>query len=139
MIKAGLTFLDTAGLLAYIRVRDARRARAVEVLADLIEGRSALVTTDWVLSEFLAGAASVPLRGGGFIVTERLLRSPRVQVLPATRRDFLRALELYRERQDKAWSLVDCSSMLACERLKIRRVFTSDRDFEQAGFDALLI
>jgi predicted nucleic acid-binding protein len=48
------------------------------------------------------------------------------------------ALCLYESRPDKRWSLVDCASMIICQRMKIGRVFTHDHHFRQAGFEILL-
>jgi predicted nucleic acid-binding protein len=48
------------------------------------------------------------------------------------------ALELYAQRSDKTWGLVDCSTMLMMEEFGSTEVFTSDFHFEQAGFTAML-
>jgi predicted nucleic acid-binding protein len=47
-------------------------------------------------------------------------------------------LARYKDRSDKYWSLVDCISMIICDERKIYRVFTTDRNFQQAGFEILL-
>ncbi len=69
---------------------------------------------------------------------EMLQASPDVTTVPADHHTFNRALRLYKDRADKSWSLVDCTSMLICRRLRIRHVFTGDRHFAQAGFITLL-
>jgi uncharacterized protein len=48
------------------------------------------------------------------------------------------AWDLLRNRQDKEWSLVDCSSFVIMTRLGITEALTTDHHFEQAGFAKLL-
>ncbi len=53
-------------------------------------------------------------------------------------RTFTAALDLYRERMDKAWSMTDCFSFLIMRQYDIDAALTYDKHFEQAGFSALL-
>ena len=49
-----------------------------------------------------------------------------------------RALERYKERANRGYSLTDCNSMLVMEDQGIKDVLTHDEHFQQAGFQALL-
>ncbi|PKO21050.1 MAG: hypothetical protein CVU38_16825 [Chloroflexi bacterium HGW-Chloroflexi-1] len=49
-----------------------------------------------------------------------------------------RGWQLFIERPDKDWSLTDCISFLVMQDRKIRRAFTSDHHFEQAGYVKLM-
>ena len=49
-----------------------------------------------------------------------------------------KAWELLINRQDKEWSLVDCSSFIVMQDRKITESLTNDHHFEQAGFIRLL-
>jgi hypothetical protein len=49
-----------------------------------------------------------------------------------------RAMQLMNERQDKDWSLTDCTSFIVMKDRGIHEALTADRHFEQAGFAALL-
>lgn len=49
-----------------------------------------------------------------------------------------RGWQLYRARSDKNWGLTDCISFIVMEDYGIRRAFTYDQHFEQAGFVRLL-
>ena len=71
-------------------------------------------------------------------MVDRLASSKSVRVESVSRSHWLRALDLFRKRPDKDWSLVDCSSILICEARSIEAVFTSDHHFAQAGFKILL-
>ncbi len=46
--------------------------------------------------------------------------------------------DLLKNRSDKNWSLVDCSSLVVMRENKISEALTTDRHFEQAGFVRLL-
>ena len=48
------------------------------------------------------------------------------------------AWALLKEREDKGWSLVDCSSFVAMRHRKILEALTTDPHFEQAGYVCLL-
>ena len=56
----------------------------------------------------------------------------------ADREFFDRALELYRQRSDKDWTLTDCGSFVVMRERRLTAALTADRHFEQAGFTALL-
>jgi predicted nucleic acid-binding protein len=49
-----------------------------------------------------------------------------------------KAIDRYRSFSDKTWGLVDCASFLVMEERGITEAFTSDHDFEQAGFQCLI-
>ncbi len=131
-------FLDSSGLIASIRRNDGLHRQAAAVISELATDRTKLITSEWVLSEFLAGASKRPLRRAAIIVVDQILTSSAVEVIPSGPRSFAAALELFRSRPDKDWSLVDCSSILICRARGIRQVFTSDHHFKQAGLDVLL-
>lgn len=66
------------------------------------------------------------------------MQAAQVEVLPASEQQFLGGLGLYEARPDKGYSLVDCISMTVMRELSITTALTSDRHFEQEGFDVLL-
>lgn len=137
-MKNAEVFLDTSALLALINADDSLHADAMRVRDDLNESGTVMVCSEWVLSELLNHTAARHRRRAGLNAADALLRSPRTIVEVATSEDWHEALALYRRRADKEWSLIDCTSMLICERRGIKRVFTHDRHFRQARFDILL-
>lgn len=50
----------------------------------------------------------------------------------------MRGVDLFEQRPDKEWSLVDCISFGVMQDEKLTEALTGDRHFEQAGFVALL-
>lgn len=137
MSKASV-FLDTAALLALANKRDALHQQAKTVRSLIArEGRSVL-TTEWVLTEFLNAMQRPPARTLAVRMVEQLRQSKRVQILIASSEDWREGYTLYQSRLDKAWSLVDCISIHLCQQMSIQEVFTSDRNFRQAGYQILL-
>lgn len=133
-----LIFVDTVYWVATGRPGDqwaeaARRARASL-------GAVRLVTTDEVLSEFLAAlsAGGAAVRRAAVEMVRAIHNDPNVRVIPQTRETFLKALERYERRLDKEYSLTDCSSMNAMDSEQIAQVLTHDHHFGQEGYMVLI-
>lgn len=107
-------------------------------MSDLRSQRAQLMTTEFVLVE-VANALSAPsTRPQAVKLIDGLRQLSAVQIVPASQELFADGLMLYRDRQDKEWSLTDCMSFVVMQRERITQAFTSDRHFEQAGFIKLL-
>ena len=130
---------DTSFWLAVAWPGDQWQAAARLALRGLDECR--LVTTDEVLTEFLAGMSATrsDLRASAVDTVRALLGDPDMEVIPQSRDGFLAGLELYRRRLDKTYSLTDCISMQTMRREGLTEVLTNDRHFQQAGFRVLII
>jgi predicted nucleic acid-binding protein len=131
-------FADTAYWIALLNRRDQLHARAVQCCADL--SSELIVTTEMVLIEVLNHFSLGPpeFRQAAVLLVGRLDASPSHDVIPLTSGQFRNALDLYRQRPDKQWSLTDCASILAMEEKGIGEALTYDNHFVQAGFAALL-
>ena len=64
--------------------------------------------------------------------------NPNVEIIRQTDTQFRAAVERYAARGDQRWSLTDCASFLVMGDRNIIEALAYDRDFEQAGFVALL-
>lgn len=132
---APLFFVDTWYLIArYDRFDDQHAAaRAIERrLAGAV-----LFTHDAVLTEFLAFFAAYGAHHRMEAVRFMRRYMQRAIVLPADRELFLIAVDFYESRPDKAYSLVDCMSMLVMKAHGIQHVLTNDHHFAQEGFTLL--
>lgn len=131
-------FVDTAALIALLNQVDELHRRAVSIQLELTRSGTPLVTSEWVLAEFLNAMARPPLRARASRVVDRLRNSARTEVVGTVSPAWHETHAFYEGHQDKAWSFVDCSSKLICRVRGITRVFTHDRDFEQFGLECLL-
>ncbi|MFN2456070.1 MAG: type II toxin-antitoxin system VapC family toxin [Pyrinomonadaceae bacterium] len=131
-------FVDTAAWLALLNTRDALHAPALRVMAGLQRQNALLTTTEFILIE-LANALSAPafrVQAAAFI--EGLQTLTYARIVPASAMLFADGMNLYRERPDKQWSLIDCTSFIVMREANITDAFSSDHHFEQAGFIKLL-
>jgi len=125
-------FVDTWYLIAVFDRYDSHSKQAARIAArlDSVE----LVSHDGVLTEFLSAMSHGDVGGReaavGFVRT--MMR--RVNVVEVKRELFLRGIDLYANRPDKHYSLVDCMSMLVMRDLGITHVLTNDHHFRQEGF-----
>jgi len=131
-------FVDTVYWIAITLPADQWREPAKAAKEAL--GPAVLVTTDEVLTEYLAALSrsGEALRKFAVEAVRAILRDANVRVVAQSRDTFLRALRRYGERLDKDYSLTDCSSMNAMETEGITEALTHDHHFEQEGFVVLI-
>ncbi len=131
-------FADAGYWIALWNPRDALHRQAL-AFADRV-GATAVVTTRLVLVEaldFMAGVGEFR-RGFAAQMVQALEKDPSVEIIPLSDTHFHTALERYASRSDQRWSLTDCASFIVMEERGITEALAFDRDFEQAGFVALL-
>ena len=129
-------FLDTSYLLALILKKDARHR---EALAAVTTYTGRFVTTDLVLVEF-ANSLSMPmLRTVVISAVEKIRSDSATTVISFTPEGFEQALELFKNRHDKSWGLIDCFSFVVMKEKRIRMALTFDDHFRQAEFETPLL
>ena len=92
------------------------------------------MTTQAVLTEVADGMASSRDRAVFVQFYDELRASPDVKIVESSTELFTAALDLYRSRLDKEWSLTDCISFIVMKRESLREALTEDHHFGQAGF-----
>ena len=133
-----VVFTDAGYLIANLDDRDPLHEPAKAAAARL--GLFRIVTTQMVITEVLNYLS----RGGAYLrslaaqMVQELEANPDVEIVPQTDAQFRAAVERYAARSDQRWSLTDCASFLVMEERNITAALAYDRDFEQAGFVALL-
>ena len=132
------TFVDTFAWIALLNSRDSMHERVKKIFADLRKQKYQFITTEFVLLEFANSLCGTNFRGKAAIFIDGLRNSPDVEISSASSELFSAGLELYRDRLDKEWSPVDCTSFVVMEDRKITEAFTGDSDFEQAGFKRII-
>jgi uncharacterized protein len=128
-------FLDTVGLLAVWDVDDQWHQSADDAYRKIVSARQPIVTTTFVLLECGNAAARRAYRED-LCLLRRTLEQRNEVVIP-TDTDWAKAWTAYEQRQAGAASIVDQVSFAVMHRLGIQRAFTSDRHFQEAGFETL--
>lgn len=132
-------FVDTSYAIALASPKDQYHARA-EALADQLEqSRARLVITRAVLLEIGSALARQRFRRAAVELLDSLENDPSVEIVPLSEPLYARALQLYRDRLDKEWSLTDCVSFIVMQDRGLTEALTTDDHYRQAGFRALLL
>ncbi len=130
-------FADTSYWLAYLWHEDQWREAALE--ASFKIGLGEIVTTESVLIEVLNYFSEfrADIKNKIAVAVEEILQDDETLVLHHRHEDFLKALELYKPRLDKGYSLTDCISMNAMRDFSVGAILTNDAHFNQEGFTKL--
>jgi uncharacterized protein len=131
-------FLDTSFAIALSSVTDRSHLRAVK-LADQIEiNKIRLVTTQAILLEIGNALSKQRYRAAAIQLLESLETDSSIEVVLLTNSLYRSAFNLFKQRKDKEWGLVDCISFIVMQNRGITDALTADIHFQQAGFRALL-
>ncbi len=134
-------FWDATAFIALGNTRDNLHQAAISVSQELAQAQAQVLTTDAVLIEVANAFSKVVLRPVALRLIEAVQESVALQVATIVHVDvdlWQRGWNLYQARTDKDWGLTDCISFIVMKDYGIRRVFTYDRHFEQAGYVRLL-
>ena len=128
-------FADAFYFVALLNRADQHHSKAIAAARELRHG---IVTTEWVLAEFADALAESASRRLVRPFIQDLEQDTNVRIIKTDTEPFHRGLHLYHERLDKDWSLTDCISFVVMKDEGLTDALTGDKDFEQAGFVALL-
>jgi uncharacterized protein len=131
-------FLDTSYAVALSVASDQHHSRAMEIRDSLNMGNAQIITTQAIAIEIGNFMAKAHYRSAAVALLDALEHDPDVEVISISESLYERAFKLYRERPDKEWSLTDCISFVVMRDQNLTDALTSDDDFQQAGFRALL-
>lgn len=133
-------FVDTSGWGNSVDTLQEFHQTAAAVYATAKQNGSRLVTTNYVIAELVALLSS-PLRlprRKSIDFIEGIKSSSLVDVIHVDEDLDSTAWNLLKNRIDKNWSLVDCTSFVMMQENRVLEALTTDHHFEQAGFVRLL-
>ena len=131
-------FVDTSGWLALVNKRDSWHKKAKDIRQKLIEQRCVFWVSDYVIVEIANSLSRLQFRKIAVNLIDSILKSKELTLVRIDSEFFNASWKFYKERQDKEWSLTDCTSFTLMSRYEIKTAFTNDHHFEQAGFRILL-
>jgi uncharacterized protein len=131
-------FLDTSYSIALSVSKDYFHVKAIEIFKEITKNQSQIVTTQAVILEIGNALSRQQYRRAAVQIIEHFENDPNVKVVSLTTDVYRKAFELFRNRSDKEWGLIDCISFVVMEEDNITQALTADEHFIQAGFRALL-
>ncbi len=131
-------FADTSFWIALSSRRDQYHSQAISWHAVVMKSGNRIVTTEAVLWEWLNALADTSTRAVAAEGYHRAHADERVEVVLFDPELSRAAVDLYRSRGDKDWSLTDCLSLVVMERRRLTEALTTDHHFEQAGMKVLM-
>jgi predicted nucleic acid-binding protein len=133
-------FVDTSGWGNLVDSSQPYYPLMVQLYHKAKQEKRRLITSNYVIIEVVALLTS-PLkfpRSKIISFVEGIKQSPYVNIIHIDKEKDNSAWLLLTSRQDKEWSLVDCSSFIIMNERGILEALTNDVHFEQAGFVRLL-
>ncbi len=138
MTMKNSVFLDTSFSIALSISKDQFHQRAVELTKQVNAAQSQIVTTQAVILEIGNALSKVKYRQSAVGIIEFFKNDPNVTIVSLSDKLYDEGFELFSNRPDKEWSLVDCISFVVMRERNIEAALTADEHFIQAGFRALL-
>ncbi len=140
MISQPPVFIDSVYLIALTLERD-QWHEAAERARELL-GVRPTVTTDGVISEFLAGTARAQpsVRYQAASIATALEEAGNIEVVEQTRELMNAGIDAYRgEFRHTRLSLQDCIAILVMRERGIMEALTADQEFLRAGITPLMV
>jgi predicted nucleic acid-binding protein len=131
-------FLDTSYAIALSVSNDEHHERAIKLAEHLEAKGPGLVTTRAIILEIGNALAGLRYRKAAVQLLDAVENDPKIEIIPITEELYARAFELYWNRPDKEWGLIDCISFIVMDEHGITDALTADDHFRQAGFRVLL-
>ena len=129
-LSGDLTFVDASGWIALVNANDTLHHQSVRLFQQRLNDGRGFVTSSVVLLEVGNWLSPVPLRRLASGLMERIEHSTRIQVVELTPELYRRGWQLYGERPDKDWGVIDCISFTIMQERNIVEALTGDRHFQ---------
>lgn len=126
-------FVDTSYYVARVMPRDQWHRAAMSA----VQPGMTFVTSSLVINETISLLQARGYFSAAVIFLERVRRSQEVQVVYPDRGAQEEAWDLFGKWGSMGANAVDCASFAVMRQLGIRRAFTFDGHFREAGFETL--
>lgn len=132
-----MVFADSSGFIAAFDRRDAAHPHAAEAWRRIAKAHERLVTTQLVLAE----TVTYLRRRGGWepsrLAGAAILESPLIEIVALDDEQLAAAWREFVRNPDPKLSLCDAASFIVMRDRNLRRAFTLDGHFRDAGFDVV--
>lgn len=129
-------FLDTSYIIALVNKDDNHHKKALIFSKEVNVNKINIVTTELILIEIADSLSKLKFRNECIVTLQKIRRD--TLVVELSKEKLQKAWLLYEQRPDKEWGFTDCYSFIIMKELDIRQALTTDKHFEQTGFEILL-
>lgn len=119
--------------------RDELQQKAKTLAVIIKIEKPTIIITRPILIEIGDSLSKVRYRKEAAVFLEAIENDPKIEIIPLSEINYKQAFELFNNRTDKNWGLTDCFSFVVMKKLKIKYVLTVDKNFEQTGFNVILL
>lgn len=133
MTEVNQLFIDTSYVLGLYNKGDQYHKLCVDAMS-LAQKAREIYTTDAILMEIGNAFSAVHRRNQGSKIIRDFLNSTQIIIEHLTPRYFEEALQIYEQRSDKQWGMVDCFSFIVTQKYDLKTCLGTDHHFVQAGF-----
>lgn len=133
-----VVFADTGYWIALLNSHDDLHDKAIKLSKEIQPAH--IVTSEMVLAEVLNDFSKrgENLRLAAVALIKSLRSHANTTIIPQNSQQFDKALTLYEQRLDKAWSQTDCVSFKIMEDQRVVDALAYDKHFAQAGYVAIM-
>jgi len=130
-----MIFVDTSAFIALTFSKDSFHSKGVSWWED--NKKESFVTTNIVAIETLGWIRYKCGKRIAIEAGERFYSGQDLNIIKVSPDDEKEAWKSFKKLNGDGISMVDCASFVVMKRLKIKKVFTFDKDFEKVGFTLL--
>jgi len=134
----GKIFVDTSAWVGLFVANDQSHEEAVSIFEELKKNKASIYTSDYVIDETIT---TIMIRGDynqSVVAGKVLLSSNIIKTIHVAPEYFQKTWETYQKYTDKEFSFTDVSSFVIMKDLKIKKAFSFDKHFKQAGIEILI-
>lgn len=131
-------FVDSFTWIAVINKSDNYHEVSLKTMEELLNKHVKLITTNYVVVETINALSKVEFRKAVIEFIDKLEKSPSVKIVKITDEIYNSAWTFYQQRMDKDWGITDCTSFEVMRMFNIKKAFTNDKHFKQAGYSSMV-
>lgn len=133
-----MIFVDTGAFLAMFYSKDKNYLKAQNIKSEIqknIHGK--MITTNYILDELITLLRGYIDHKKIITIVESIKSSTNIIIIWITKKVEENSWNYFKKYQDKEYSFTDCSSFVIMNLLGIKKAFSYDNHFSQAGYQRI--
>jgi len=134
-------FIDASGWIAIVSADDRNHRSAKLAYRKIVTQKTHIITTNWTLYEALSIIKDKIGHAQALSLWNLVKQFPLISLIKVTDDIETRGLGMFFRYTDKAWGVVDCTSLIVMEQTGCFKALAYDRHFKEAslqrGFEVI--